>query len=363
MQPDTPSSRPVVQTCVCLAAMLAALLVAAGRADAQAAKAEIDLVDRLKEIGYSVDDALKAGLTLPHKSAADLMAELTELRAKFPLDKMFPNQQARWHRSAAYCRLSLGRVKEAAESAAAWIAVESTGASWTAAHEAALASGDPAAAVKALRSYFKFSNTVFTSAGKKPPNINGISNEELAKLMASPEQEKEREAFLDSIAKITAPVGKKTAVLNLVDPKNGKKFFEWKKDTGKAIVLVVWNSTVPSAQVLFSAYRDLHQVFGTDERVAFLSVNLLEGANLKAAETEAIKAADLPGITHQEMITSPTGVFQKTLGNPPYPVMAVIGPDGVIKYCAGPKKLTSPIARQVAFVLTAALQGAEPSAK
>lgn len=314
--------------------------------------------DRLKELGWRTDDAMREGLVVPRARALSLHESLTVLEKDRPVGTLSALQQSRWWKSVAHLRLSLGRPAAAIEAADKWAAADPKDVNAAATrYEAALATGDRTAAAKALREWFRVGKFIFTIPGETPPNLKGLADAEFDRLYATPSQEKARDRYLDGQAKIWAPMGKSLKAVRFVEPVTGKKKFEWTPEQGRVLVLVLWNSNTPAAAILFAAVRDVQKVFPDDDRIVYASLNLLEKPADKAKEAEADAKVEFTGARHQENLTGPPSLFTRDLGSPPFPLLLVIGPDGKVRYTTGPARIATPVARQTAVAIVAALGG------
>jgi hypothetical protein len=318
--------------------------------------APVDPGERVREINFAVDDNLKAGPIIPRQTATDLLADLTDLLAKTPLDKLNPIQQARVLKAQTYCRLSLGDAGQARDLARQWTKIEPDALpAWEAVHECALALGDKVESLNSYRTYLKVGRFAWVTKGKKPPDLSAMSADEVDKFLSSPEQEAARERVVDMLAKRFGSVGRDIPAVLVAGP-GGKKTFEWKKNTGKALVIAVWNSgEAASSQLVLDAYRELYKLHGEGGRTAFLALNGPADITERRRETEAMAKEALPGGSHQEVLSKPGGLYQRQLNQPPFPVLVVIGADGKSRYAGGPAKVTL---RQAAFALAACLREA-----
>lgn len=303
----------------------------------------IELSIQLKDIADDVDDAVKKSAFLPRKTAEDKLAALRKIVAELPLTQFTPLQQSKFHRAMHECLLAVGRPADALQIAEKWATLEPAVVEpKLALYEATLATGDSAAAVKAYRRYLQ--HLQFQVAGQ--PAADPKKKEEF-----ETQQEKFREMKVDRQKKLWSPVGRTIPALKVTLP--DKTEFAWKKGGGKPLVIAVWNAQVPSSPTVLEAYKALHAEFGAGGKVAFLSINELENVAHRPKENEAIQKAELPGASHQEIIQQVTSIYQGTLGRPPFPLVAVVGADGVVRYSGGPDRTT---AREAAFAVAAALE-------
>jgi len=312
-----------------------------------------ELGTRIKELADEVEDGLARGLLVPRKDAERAMLELVDIRNKVPLDKFTALQQSKWYQAVVYARLSLGRVADASDAAAAWakaepdkpIALQSV-------YDTAVATGDRSAAIKAYRRWLTLPDFYFGKSAKDAPGLDAIKkmNPEQRKKYEG-EQEKGREARVEQQANLMSSMGK--TVMRIDAPltdKSGR--YKWAKGTGKTVVVVAWGPDAPSSPMVLAPYRKLHEAYGDDKRVDFVAITLYEKSTDRTSAGEAAVKEMIPGFGVLESLQIGGGIYHKVIQSSYYPILAVISPDGVIRYACGPTRETG---RQAAFALVAAL--------
>jgi hypothetical protein len=344
------------------AAVTAAALLTAAQAQDKAQDKEkeksldaqvLDAGAKIRDIQDAVNQATKAGKPLPREKAGIYLAELTDIRNGPLFEKLPAQRKTQITHASVYCRLCLGRAKEALDGARNWVeADDKDGYAWSALFDAAAGAGDPKEYVRAYAHMLEGIQLI--PAGEKQVDVKSLNAKDKEPYDAK--QKKLREDTAKVQAKIFSPVGKKAVASFGVGFADGTGKFAWKKGGGKALVIGFWGTKLGALPPVQDTYRGLHEIFGDDDRVQFLGVWGFLNAGDRAAEFDAALKAPLPGAATLDQVTLPGSLYNRMTGNLGAPLLWVVSPGGTVAYSASPGANYKTTVRQAAYAMLAALQ-------
>jgi hypothetical protein len=347
-----------MQRTTAAAGAVALACVALGGASAQDKTEDVKKLDtaaRIRDIYDEVLADVQKGEPTARVKAGAHLADLIDIRNGPLFEKLTGRQKARAQFAIVHLRLALGRAREAVEIAEKWVEADAKDAlAWATLYEAAVVAGD---AGKANKAYAKTLEGIQLLAPGDKPVKAPADLPPKEKEAYDARQKQLRDDSAKWHAKLMGVIGKKTVASFGCGLADGTGRFNWKKNGGKALVLAFWSTKVGNPKPIQDTYRELHRLFGEDQRVQFLGVAGFPNLPDRPAEFDALLNGSFPGATALDHLFSGSGLYQRLTGNLGCPMLWVVSAGGTVVHAGASGNLgDKQYSRRAAYALLATLQ-------